>query len=262
MKLIITLCLLVLIQGIFAQDTSSKVIILLPEPIYINTKVINVFNTSKTTIYNPNYILRDIEDKKVFENCNFKNYFSKYNCKEFYLFVEIGVTNLLVDKDFKLSESRSDSLKKLLKLAHKAYKNFKSTSDTSSVISKSFESFFKKCLERGFLNNDLSKAYMDFLEMNKTRNEELSLNQFNLFIGETGRKTSKIIIESEFYKFKFLSNKNKLDKLKAKKEIEIIKIYDLNFYQNKIEKVVYFFYEPQLNAEFKRQMQVISHSKK
>ena len=203
----------------------------------------DVFNSSKTTIYNPSYIFRDIENKNVFENCNLKNYFSKFNCKDFYLFVEIGVTNLLFDKDFKLSESRSDSLEKLLKLAHKAYKNFKSASDTSSVTSSSFESFFKTCLERGFLNNDLSKAYMDFLEMKKIRNKDLSLSQFNLFIGESGRKTSKIIIESEFYNFKFISNKKKLDKLKAKKEIEIIKINDLNFYQNKIKKVVYFFYE-------------------
>jgi hypothetical protein len=61
-------------QVIFGQDTTSKVIILLPEPIYIYTKGMNVFNSSKTTIYNPNYTIRDIEDKKVFENCNFKNY--------------------------------------------------------------------------------------------------------------------------------------------------------------------------------------------
>ncbi|MBU3661324.1 MAG: hypothetical protein FGM14_15755 [Flavobacteriales bacterium] len=231
-------------QVIFGQDTSSKVIILLPEPIYINTKGMNVFNSSKTTIYNPNYTIRDIEDKKVFENCNFKNYLSNYNCKDFYLFVEIEVSNLLIDKGSILSKTRSDSLEKLLKLAHKAYKKFSSTSDTTSVTSISFESFFKICLESRLLSTDLKRAYMDFLEMKKNRNEELTLNQFNLFIAESEKKTSKIIIESVFYKFKFISNKKKLDKLIAKKEIEFIKMNGMNFYQNKIDKVVYFYYEP------------------
>jgi hypothetical protein len=237
--LILGILFLSLFQGIKSQDTISKVIILLPEPIYIYSKGMKAFNSSKTTICNPPYVIRDIEDQNLFQNCNFQNYFSKFNCKDFYLFVEIEVANLLIDKDFNLSQARSDSLEKLLKFANRAFRNFRSTRDTSSIIIKSFESFFNTCLQSGYFNSDLKKAYSDYLEMKNTSKQVLVENQFNLFIGETGKKSPVIILNSGLYKLKIVPTKKKFDKLKIKHKLELIEINDVNFYKNKSKSVVY-----------------------